>query len=126
MVELTHRLFSKIPVVKTVYTVSRDLFAALFSEDGNKAFKEPVTVPFPFPPYLAVGFHAGETAPEIKDKLKEPVIPVFTPTAPHPISGFLLFVPKELVKPLDMSNEEVIKFLVSCGMLHPQTPPDES
>jgi uncharacterized membrane protein len=41
------------------------------------------------------------------------------PTAPHPISGFLFLVPEKDVYKIDMTNEEALKFLVSCGMIHP-------
>jgi uncharacterized membrane protein len=115
----THLLFSRIPFIKSVYKVSRDIFGALFSSDGKKAFKEVVLVPFPRRPSFAVGFHAGEVAEECQKKVKTPLKSVFMPTAPHPISGFLFLVPEKDVYKIDMTNEEALKFLVSCGMIHP-------
>lgn len=113
------RLISKIPFIKTVYKVSRDIFRALFSSDGKKAFKYSVIVPFPFPPSYSLGFQAGEVAEEIQSKVKEPLISVFMPTAPHPISGFLFFVPKSDAHKIPLTTEESVKFLVSCGMISP-------
>lgn len=111
------RIISKIPFIKTVYKVSRDIFAALFSSDGKKAFKYSVIVPFPFAPSYSLGFQAGEVAEEIQSKVKEPLLSVFMPTAPHPISGFLFFVPKKDAPKIAMTTEESVKFLVSCGMI---------
>ena len=118
-------LFSRIPLIKTVYKITRDIFNALFSNDGKKAFKRPVIVPFPFLPSYCLGFEAGEVAREIQGKIKEPLVSVFVPTAPHPISGFLFLVEKEKQKGIQMNNEEALKFLVSCGMIHPSSKPNE-
>ena len=110
-------VMSRIPFIRTVYKVSRDIFSALFSSDGKKAFKETVLVPFPFSPASSIGFHAGEVASEIQEKIDQPLISVFMPTAPHPISGFLLFVPKSKAPTVPMNNEDSVKFLVSCGII---------
>ena len=115
----THLLISRIPLIKSVYKVSREVFHALFSGEGKKAFKDPVIFPFPSPPAYAVGFHVGEVAQECQEKVDTPLISVFMPTAPHPISGFLFLVPERDVRKIEMMNEEVFKFLVSCGMIHP-------
>lgn len=114
-----HRLITHIPFIKTVYKVSKDIFSALFSADGKKAFKRPVIIPFPFPPHYTVGFQAGEVAEECQEKVDTPLVSVFFPTAPHPISGFLLLVPEKDVHEIDMNNEEAVKFLVSCGIIYP-------
>ncbi len=111
------RLLSRIPFIKSVYKVSRDIFTALFSSDGKKAFKSSVIIPFPFSPSYALGLQAGEVAEEIQSKVKEPLTSVFMPTAPHPISGFLFFVPKKDAPNINMTIEESVKFLVSCGMI---------
>lgn len=116
--DFSQKIISRIPLIKTIYKVSKEIFSALFSSDGKKAFKSPVIVPFPFSPSYALGFHAGEVAEEIQSKVKEPLISVFMPTSPHPISGFLFFVPEKDAPKIAMTKEESVKFLVSCGMLY--------
>lgn len=120
ILQFGHQLISRIPFVKSVYKVSRDIFSALFSDEGKKAFKRPVIIPFPYPNSYALGFHAGEVAEEVKQKMKTPLLSIFMPTSPHPISGFLFLVPEKDVHSIDMTNEDAVKFLVSCGMIHPQ------
>ena len=115
----THALFSRIPFIKTVFNVSRDVFSALFSREGKKAFKCPVMIPFPDQPNHSLGFVVGEVPKECQAKWPEPLAAIFTPTAPHPISGFLLFVPKKDLTTLDMTNEDAVRFLISCGMIVP-------
>ena len=117
----TSALLSRIPLIKTVYKTSRDVIAALFSMDGKKAFKYPVLIPFPQRPTFCLGFQAGEVAEEIQQTIKTPLVSVYAPTAPHPISGFLFLIPEQDVSKLDMTNEEAVKYLVSCGLIHPSS-----
>ena len=120
LLEYGAKLLSRIPIIKTVYKVSKDIFSALFSSDGKKLFKYSVILPFPFSPSYALGFHSGEVAEEIQKKVKEPLLSIFMPTSPHPISGFLFFVPEKDAKKIAMSTEDSVKFLVSCGMINSQ------
>ncbi len=120
ILQFGHYLISRIPIINTVYKVSRDVFSALFSSEGKKAFKRPVIIPFPNHTSYALGFQAGEVAEECQKKVKTPLVSVFMPTSPHPISGFLFLVPEKDVRGIDMTNEEAVKFLVSCGMIHPE------
>jgi uncharacterized membrane protein len=114
----TNHLFSKIPIIKSVYHIIREVISALFSLDGKKAFHHPVLLPFPKDPLFSIGFHTGRVAEECQKAVGVPLAPVFVPTAPHPISGFLFLVPENEAKKIDMTNEEAIKFLVSCGLVY--------
>jgi uncharacterized membrane protein len=109
----------RIPFVKTIYKVSRDIFTAIFSPDGKQAFKDAVMFPFPDKPNYGIGFLAGSVAEECQEKIGEPLESVFFPTAPHPISGFLFLVPKKDISSIDMTKEDALKYLVSCGVIHP-------
>lgn len=122
VIAIGQHLFEKIPFLKTIYRVSRDLIGALLVEKG-KAFQRPVLIPFPDLPSLSVGFISGEVPQECVEKVGKPLLPVFAPTVPHPISGFFLLVPEEEVRDLPMTNEETIKFLVSCGLIVPHHHP---
>lgn len=121
LIHWADRVLFRIPFIRTIYRLTREVFGALFSTDGKKAFKRPVMVPFPSRPGYSLGFIAGEVAEECQQKVKTPLVSVFAPTAPHPISGFLFLLPEKDVKEIDMSNEEVVKFLVSCGMILPKS-----
>ena len=116
----TYSLFSRIPFIKSIFKVSHDVFSALFSHEGKKAFKCPVMIPFPDYPNHSLGFVVGEVPLECQAKAPVPLTAIFTPTAPHPISGFLLLVPRKDVTTLDMTNEDAVRFLVSCGMIVPK------
>ena len=124
---LLDRLFLKIPLVRTIYRLSHDVTKALFS-DTKKTFRETVLVPFPHKDVLSVGFVTGDT-PEVFKQEGAPHtdLAIFIPTAPHPMSGFVLLSPKELVYPTDVSIEDGFKFLLSCGVIGPgEHPPKKS
>jgi uncharacterized membrane protein len=94
---LGNRLMLRIPFVKSVYKVSREVVSALFSSEEKKAFQQAVLMPFPHSPHFSMGFSAGPAAEECQQKTGKPLIAVFAPTAPHPISGFLFLVdPKDV------------------------------
>jgi uncharacterized membrane protein len=117
--KIPERLFSHIPLVRTIYRLSKDITKAVFSEN-KKTFKETVLLPFPHHDALAVGFVTGETPPIFNQKGKPQTdLAVFVPTAPHPMSGFVLLTPKKLALPVDVSVEDAFKFLISCGVIHP-------
>jgi uncharacterized membrane protein len=120
---LGHRLMLRIPFVKSVYKISREVISAFFSSDGKKAFQQTVMMPYPHSPHYSIGFSAGPAAEECQKKTGKPLIAVFTPTAPHPISGFLFLVDPKDVKKVDMSKEDALKYLVSCGVIIPSNAP---
>ncbi len=119
LLHITNRLLDQIPIVRTVYKTSRDLLNAFFATEGPKAFHYPVLIPFTSLPCKGVAFAAGQMAKEFQAKVSEPLSPVFVPTAPHPLSGFLLLIPNKDIQKLPMSNEQAFKFLVSCGTTVP-------
>ena len=114
------RIISRIPIVNTIYNLSRDIIRALFSPDSNHVFKQTVMIPFPDRPHFCIGFSVGNAPQECEEKLNEELIAVFSPTAPHPISGFIFFVPKKDVNFVTMTKEDAIKFIVSGGIIHPE------
>jgi len=119
LANVTNYLLFRIPFVNTIYKTSRDILSAIFSSDGKQGFKEAVAIPFPCHPHLAVGLSSGDAPIECIEKAGEHLVSVFAPTAPHPISGFLFLVPESDVQTLEMTKEDVIKFLLSCGAIHP-------
>jgi uncharacterized membrane protein len=124
--KIPERLFSRIPVIRAIFRISNDVTKAIFS-DTKKTFKETVLLPFPHDQALAIGFVTGETPSILKEGAKDAELAIFVPTAPHPMSGYVLLVPRKIVRPVDVSVEDAFKFLISCGVMHPgEQPPSET
>lgn len=119
MMKATNKLIFRIPIVGTIYRLTKDITKAMLSS-GQKTFKESIMIPFPAQEMYSVGFVTGEVPKDIKQIIPSLDVTVFVPTAPHPISGYVLFSPRSSLKPINVSVEDTIKFLVSCGVIHPK------
>jgi uncharacterized membrane protein len=118
LLKFTNTVIIRIPVVGTIYRLTKDITKAMLSTE-QKTFQETVLVPFPSPDTHTVGFVTGEIPAIFKAVIPHADLTVFVPTAPHPISGYILFCPKKVLHSVDVSIEDTFKFLLSCGVIHP-------
>ncbi|MDN3509004.1 MAG: DUF502 domain-containing protein [Candidatus Neptunochlamydia sp.] len=117
-INLTHRIFYKIPIIKTIYKVTLEISSSVFSDKKKALFKGTVAVPFPNSKAKVLGLLSGNPPDEVAEK-KDKLQTVFVPTSPHPISGFLMMYDDQEVQKTDIETEDLFKFLLSCGMSHP-------
>jgi uncharacterized membrane protein len=103
-------MLARIPVVKSVYTSSKQL-TEVFRE-GRSAYSRAVFVEWPRKGVRAIGFVTAEV---IHDG--ELYIVVYVPTMPNPTSGFALYFRPEEVYDCGMSVEDAVKFVVSGGVV---------
>ncbi len=104
------QLLSRIPLVKSIYTSSKQL-TQVFKE-GKTSYRRAVFVEWPRKGVRAVGFVTAEVVRE-----GEHLVVVYVPTMPNPTSGFALFFREDEVSDCGMSVEEAVKFVVSGGMV---------
>lgn len=120
LLSLTNAILCKIPFVKSIYKTTKDVIQALFPQKNEKkAFKRSVMVPFPSKKSHCIGFVSGDVPEECQNNVDVPLVPIFVPTTPYPISGYFMLVPEDRVSEINMTNEEAIKFTVSCGTILP-------
>ena len=112
------KIFLKMPIIRAIYKICKDIASSTVSADAP-LFQQTVLIPFPHQDSLALGLVVKEVPP-CTQKETDIEIAVFVPTSPHPISGFLLLTPKKWTKPVDLSTEEVFKYLISCGANSPE------
>lgn len=122
IVNLGNKILMKIPFIKSIHHTVKDLIDAVVSIDERKAFVSPLMIPFPTDQSMALGFLSGSVPEECQKAVNKKLIPVLMPTAPHPIAGYLLFVPEDKVHKINLTNEDVIKFVLSCGVVTPENP----
>ena len=104
------QLLSRIPLVKSIYTSSKQL-TQVFKE-GKTSYHRAVFVEWPRKGVRAVGFVTAEV---VRDG--EHLVVVYVPTMPNPTSGFALFFREDEVTECGMSVEEAVKFVVSGGVV---------
>lgn len=119
-VRLGDWIVSKMPLISSLYSLLKQLFETIFSPK-SQSFKEAVLVEYPRKGIWIIGFLAGETTGELNDKIAQsPALSVFIPTTPNPTSGFLILIPEKDIIKLDMSVEDALKYVVSCGIVMPE------
>ncbi|MBN1527257.1 MAG: DUF502 domain-containing protein [Candidatus Omnitrophica bacterium] len=111
-------LFLKFPVIRQVYPAVKQIVSSLISGE-RRAFKKVVLIEYPSRGIWSVGFLTNESFKEAREKAGRELVHVFIANTPSPFTGFLILVPKDEVKFLDMSVEEGIKLIVSGGILNP-------
>jgi len=114
LLELFGRLLENLPLVKTVYTASKQLVEAV-SPGGRRAFQRVVLVEFPHKGTFALGFVTGNGI----GSLNASTVSVYIPTALNPTSGFLIFARESDILDPRLTVEEGIKLVVSGGVVRP-------
>jgi uncharacterized membrane protein len=112
---LAERLLLSIPVVRSVYTALRDLFG-LIAQNQDAAAMQVVSVTLPGSKMRLMGFvtrsEFGDLPPGVG---REGEVAVYLPMS-YQIGGYMLFLPRELAVPVEMSREEAMKFILTAGL----------
>lgn len=118
MLNQSNRLFSNIPIVKSIYTSVKQVSDTLFSSSGQ-AFRHAVLVQYPRAGSYTIAFVTGKPSGEVAQHLPSDMLTLYVPTTPNPTSGFMLIVPRADVVELHMSVDEALKYIISMGVVAP-------
>jgi len=111
-------LMLKLPFFKQVYPAIKEIALFIFSREKLK-FKQVVLVEYPRKGIYSFGFLTNDSAEKICEKTRQELCNIFIPSAPGPLTGFVVFVPKKDLIFADISVEEVVKCIVSGGVVNP-------
>ena len=112
------RLFTHIPVFKSIYNSVKKVSDTLFSSNGN-AFRKALLVQYPRAGVWTIAFQTGTPGGEVAGHLGLDYVSVYVPTTPNPTSGFFLMLPRADVIELDMSVDEALTYVISMGSVAP-------
>jgi uncharacterized membrane protein len=113
---LVERIANRIPFVKTVYQVGRQLSTSL-SLPGTQVFKRAILVEYLKPGIWTIGFVTGNIIDNTHDG--EMLLKVFVPTPPNPTSGTMVVVRESETRDPGWSVEEALKSVISAGVIGP-------
>jgi uncharacterized membrane protein len=113
-----NNLLSHIPIVKSIYVSVKQVSDTLFSTNGN-AFREAVMVQYPREGSWTIAFVTGKPSGEVAAQLPGDHLSLYVPTTPNPTSGFFLMMPRDACRPLHMSVDEALKYIISMGVVAP-------
>lgn len=110
-----HAVFSRIPVIKSIYGLTEQVVGHLSSYDGHE-FSRVVLVEWPKRDVFAIGFVTGHCDMRGEDDSR---ISVYIPTVPNPTSGMFALMRLRDVIDTDITVEEAIKLVLSGGIVLP-------
>lgn len=115
-------IVERMPVVRSIYNGVKQIAETVFSQ-RDTSFDKACLIEYPRKGIWAIAFVSTAAKGEVKQKISddEEITTVFLPTTPNPTSGFLLFLPKVNIKPLDMSVEDAAKLVISAGLVYPNS-----
>ncbi|MDE2419017.1 MAG: DUF502 domain-containing protein [Burkholderiales bacterium] len=111
-------LFTRIPIVKSIYNSVKKVSDTLFSSNGN-AFRTALLVQYPRAGSWTIAFQTGVPSGEVSSHLRGDFVSVYVPTTPNPTSGFFLMLPRSDVIELDMSVDQALTYVISMGSVAP-------
>lgn len=107
-----------VPLVRNVYGAVKQVVDFLFAE-RTVSFSRVVAVEWPRHGIWSLALVTSEGIPEIREAAGEPLYSVLIPTSPMPMTGFTLHIKQSDVVELDISIDQAIQFIVSCGVVVP-------
>ena len=109
------KLLLEIPLVRSVYGALRDLFGLVASGQDDDAMQV-VSVTLPGTQIRLLGFVTRSEFGDLPAGIaQQGEIAVYLPMS-YQIGGYMLFLPRELAVPVEMSREDAMKFILTAGL----------
>ncbi|MEO0453786.1 MAG: DUF502 domain-containing protein [Verrucomicrobiota bacterium] len=122
IVQYCESVLERIPLVNIIYSLVKQVMDSVksISESADRLEesdnREVVYVRYPGVNGYLIGFQTGK----FQNKKGEDMVSVFIPTAPNPITGFVLVFEARQVIESDLTMESAWKLLVSAGFVTPK------
>jgi uncharacterized membrane protein len=114
-------LLLRVPLVNVIYPLAKQVVDSIKRIGESATHPEPgdnrqvVYLRYPNLNGYLIAFQTGR----FKDKKGEEFVSVFIPTAPNPITGFVLIFKEDDIIESDLAMEDAWKLLVSAGFVTP-------
>jgi uncharacterized membrane protein len=115
------RLFLWFPGVRKMYGTLKQFTDALLNRTSTSSFQQVVMFEYPKEGINVLGLVTNEDLGKLQDVTGEDCVLVYTPTAPNPLSGYMLIIPKRLLTYIDMPVEDALSMVVSSGSALPDS-----
>lgn len=121
-------LIHRIPLIRNVYSASKALVNFFNFPEKLEQKRKVILIEFPKKGFFHLAFLIGSAPARLHDPIpQEKLTPgkkyykVFMPNSPNPTSGYFLTMSEDEIIPTDLTFEEAIRALVSCGLITPDT-----
>lgn len=114
-------ILDRIPLVRTIYNGTKQVIQAIFSTQGQ-SFRQVLLLEYPRKDCWTLAFQTSVVHSDLNAHMGGEMVTAYVPTTPNPTSGFLIVVPRQDVIELAMSVDEALKFIISLGVMQPESP----
>jgi len=116
IVRFLESLITRVPAFRQIYAGAKQVVEGLTGSGLNKAaFREVVFVEFPRKGMMTMAFLTNVTTDESGQKLYV----IYIPTPPMPTGGFFEMVTEDKIIHTDVSIDDGLKTIISCGIILP-------
>jgi uncharacterized membrane protein len=108
----------RVPLVSQIYNGAKQVVESvqMLGHSDKLQFSQVVLIPYPGIPGKLLGF----VTCQFTDTNGQQILSVFLPTAPNPITGFVIVLPRADAEFSDLSIEDATKMVVSGGLVSPK------
>lgn len=115
------RMLNQLPIVRNLYSSVKQVTDFVLTEREIE-FTRVVAVEYPRIGIWSLGFVTSDSLPTLKSALNEDIVTVFVPTSPMPMTGFTVNVRRRDALELELTIDQAVQFIVSCGVVCPVPP----
>jgi uncharacterized membrane protein len=116
LLKIWESFLESIPLVRTLYSSVKQILSSILSTGGH-SFRKVLLIEYPRRGIWTLCFQTGAAAKEVQANMDKESVVVFVPTTPNPTSGFIIVVPQEDTRELDMDIETALKLVMSLGIV---------
>jgi len=117
ILEGLEQLTERIPGIKALYRMGKQLSGTLAQTADSSNFRRPVLIPYATPKIWQIGFVTGSVRSK---ETGEELLKIFVPTPPNPTTGMVYLLREELVRDPGWTVEEAMRVLLSGGIIGPE------
>jgi uncharacterized membrane protein len=119
--EVSEQFFSRLPLIKSVYFAIRDL-VDYFSPGRKKDFGQVVAVTIGGTGMQLIGFVTQSDLQSLSVDFDQPdSVLVYLPMS-YMVGGYAVVMPRSAVRPLNMTMEEAMRFVITAGLTSERPP----
>lgn len=113
------RGITRVPLIRNVYSSVKQVTDFMFNET-EVAYTRIVAIEYPRKGIWQLAFVTGEGLLDIACAANEPMLAVLVPTSPMPFTGFTAMVKRSETIDMNITMEQALQFIMSCGVVTPQ------
>ncbi len=112
------RMLNQLPIVRNLYSSVKQVTDFVLTEREIE-FTRVVAIEYPRVGIWSLGFVTSDSLPPLRTALSEELVTIFVPTSPMPMTGFTVNVRKREAIDLELTIDQAVQFIVSCGVVCP-------